>query len=66
MHADLPLIVTLASAFGLALLLGVLATRLRHASRWLAIWLAGVLIGPHHPGLRRRRGARARNWPRSA
>jgi len=49
MHADLPLIVTLASAFGLALLLGVLATRLRLPAL-VGYLAAGVLIGPHTPG----------------
>jgi len=49
MHADLPLIVTLASAFGLALLLGVLATRLRLPAL-VGYLVAGVLIGPHTPG----------------
>ncbi|MBU3693917.1 MAG: sodium:proton antiporter [Rhodocyclaceae bacterium] len=49
MHADLPLIVTLASAFGLALLLGVVATRLRLPAL-VGYLAAGVLIGPHTPG----------------
>jgi len=49
MHADLPLIVTLASAFGLALLLGVAATRLRLPAL-VGYLAAGALIGPHTPG----------------
>jgi len=49
MHADLPLIATLASAFGLALLLGVLATRLQLPAL-VGYLAAGVLIGPHTPG----------------
>ena len=49
MHADLPLIVTLASAFGLALLLGVAATRLRLPAL-IGYLAAGALIGPYTPG----------------
>ena len=49
MHADLPLVVTLASALVLALLLGVLATRL-HLPALVGYLAAGVLIGPHTPG----------------
>ncbi len=46
---SLPLIATLASAFGLALILGVAAARLRLPAL-VGYLLAGVLIGPFTPG----------------
>jgi CPA2 family monovalent cation:H+ antiporter-2 len=49
MHADMPLIVTLAAALGLALVLGFAATRLRLPAL-VGYLVAGVLIGPHTPG----------------
>ena len=49
MHANMPLIVTLAAALGLALLLGFVAVRLRLPAL-VGYLLAGVLIGPHTPG----------------
>jgi CPA2 family monovalent cation:H+ antiporter-2 len=49
MHQDMPLIVTLAVAFGLALALGFVAARLRLPAL-VGYLLAGVLIGPHTPG----------------
>ncbi|NBU58844.1 MAG: sodium:proton antiporter [Betaproteobacteria bacterium] len=49
MHADLPLIITLASAFGLALVLGFVASRLGLPTL-VGYLAAGVLIGPHTPG----------------
>jgi CPA2 family monovalent cation:H+ antiporter-2 len=45
----MPLIVTLASAFALALVLGFVAARLRLPAL-VGYLLAGVLIGPHTPG----------------
>ena len=45
----MPLIVTLAAALGLALMLGVLAVRLRLPAL-VGYLLAGVLLGPHTPG----------------
>jgi CPA2 family monovalent cation:H+ antiporter-2 len=49
MHANMPLIVTLAAALGLALLLGYIASRLRMPAL-VGYLLAGILIGPHTPG----------------
>ncbi len=45
----MPLIVTLAAAFGLALVLGFIASRLKLPAL-VGYLLAGVLIGPHTPG----------------
>lgn len=50
MHHDLPLITTLALALGGALILGFLALRLKLPAL-IGYLLAGVLIGPHTPGL---------------
>ena len=44
-----PLITTIAAAFGLALLLGFAATRLR-VPALVGYLLAGILIGPFTPG----------------
>src|SRR5262252_3546558 len=49
MHASMPLIVTLAAALGLALALGLIASRLRLPAL-VGYLLAGVLIGPSTPG----------------
>ncbi|MBN8510100.1 MAG: cation:proton antiporter [Burkholderiales bacterium] len=49
MHAPMPLIVTMAAAFGLALLLGFAAARLKLPAL-VGYLLAGVLIGPFTPG----------------
>ena len=49
MHADIPLIVTLAAALGLALVLGFVAARLKLPTL-VGYLLAGVIIGPHTPG----------------
>jgi CPA2 family monovalent cation:H+ antiporter-2 len=49
MHAHMPLIVTLAAAFGLSLLLGFAASRLGLPAL-VGYLLAGVLLGPHTPG----------------
>lgn len=49
MHNDYPLITTLAASFGLALILGFIALRLRLPAL-LGYLLAGVLIGPFTPG----------------
>jgi CPA2 family monovalent cation:H+ antiporter-2 len=49
MHANMPLIVTLAAALGLALLLGFVSMRLRLPTL-VGYLLAGVLLGPHTPG----------------
>ena len=49
MHADMPLIATLAAAFGLALALGLVAVKLRLPAL-VGYLLAGVVIGPHTPG----------------
>jgi CPA2 family monovalent cation:H+ antiporter-2 len=49
MPHSLPLITTLATAFGLALVLGVLAARLKLPAL-VGYLLAGVLIGPFTPG----------------
>ncbi|HSW23007.1 MAG TPA: cation:proton antiporter [Burkholderiaceae bacterium] len=49
MHASMPLIVTLATALGLALVLGFIASRLKLPAL-VGYLLAGVLIGPHTPG----------------
>jgi monovalent cation:H+ antiporter-2, CPA2 family len=49
MHADMPLIATLAAAFGLALVLGLVAVKLRLPAL-VGYLLAGVMIGPHTPG----------------
>ncbi len=45
----MPLIVTLAAAFGLALVFGFIASRLKLPAL-VGYLLAGVLIGPHTPG----------------
>ncbi|MEN3111059.1 YbaL family putative K(+) efflux transporter [Uliginosibacterium paludis] len=49
MHHDYPLITTLAASFGLALVFGFLALRLRLPAL-LGYLLAGILIGPFTPG----------------
>jgi CPA2 family monovalent cation:H+ antiporter-2 len=49
MHADMPLIVTLAAALGLSLILGFVASRLRLPAL-VGYLVAGILIGPHTPG----------------
>jgi CPA2 family monovalent cation:H+ antiporter-2 len=49
MHVSMPLIVTLATALGLALMLGYAAVRLKLPAL-VGYLLAGVLIGPHTPG----------------
>jgi CPA2 family monovalent cation:H+ antiporter-2 len=49
MAHNVPLIATLAAAFGLALLLGFLATRIR-LPPLVGYLLAGILIGPSTPG----------------
>ena len=49
MHGEMPLIATLAAAFGLALALGLLAVKLRLPAL-VGYLLAGVIIGPHTPG----------------
>ena len=49
MPHQLPLISTLASAFGLALVMGFVAIRLKLPAL-VGYLLAGVLIGPHTPG----------------
>ncbi|MDP3224511.1 MAG: cation:proton antiporter, partial [Rubrivivax sp.] len=49
MHQNIPLIVTLAVALGLALVLGFVAARLKLPAL-VGYLLAGVLIGPHTPG----------------
>src|SRR5262245_35455807 len=49
MHVEMPLVVTLAAAFGLALVFGLGATRLRLPAL-VGYLLAGVVIGPYTPG----------------
>lgn len=49
MHPEMPLVVTLASALGLALVLGFVAVRLG-VPALVGYLLAGVLMGPHTPG----------------
>jgi len=49
MHANMPLIVTLAAALGLALVLGFAASRLRLPAL-VGYLVAGLVIGPHSPG----------------
>ncbi len=49
MHASMPLIVTLATALGFALVFGFIASRLRLPAL-VGYLVAGVLIGPHTPG----------------
>jgi CPA2 family monovalent cation:H+ antiporter-2 len=49
MHGDMPLIVTLAAALGMALVLGFVANRLRLPAL-VGYLIAGFLIGPHTPG----------------
>ncbi|MEW6707465.1 MAG: YbaL family putative K(+) efflux transporter [Pseudomonadota bacterium] len=49
MHQSVPLITTLAAGFGLALLLGFIAARLKLPAL-VGYLLAGVLIGPGTPG----------------
>lgn len=46
---SVPLIATLATGFGLALVLGIAAVKLRLPAL-VGYLLAGVLIGPHTPG----------------
>ncbi|MGM9452271.1 cation:proton antiporter domain-containing protein [Legionella bozemanae] len=50
MHHSLPLITTIAMGFALALILGLIATRLKIPSL-VGYLLAGVVIGPYTPGL---------------
>jgi CPA2 family monovalent cation:H+ antiporter-2 len=47
----MPLVTTMAAAFGVAWVLGIAAQRLR-LSPIVGYLLAGVLVGPHTPGLR--------------
>ena len=61
----LPLITTIAAAFTAAWVLGIITQKLR-LSPIVGYLLAGVAIGPHTPGFRRRRAPRARSWPSSA
>jgi monovalent cation:H+ antiporter-2, CPA2 family len=49
MHPEMPLVVTLAVALGLALVLGFIAARLKLPAL-VGYLAAGVLIGPHTPG----------------
>ncbi|MGE0387366.1 MAG: cation:proton antiporter [Gammaproteobacteria bacterium] len=49
MHADMPLIVTLAASLGLALVFGLAAVRAKLPAL-VGYLLAGMLIGPHTPG----------------
>ncbi len=49
MHPDMPLVITLAAALGLALLLGFAAARLKLPAL-VGYLAAGVIIGPHTPG----------------
>ena len=49
MHENIPLITTLAAAFGFALVLGVLAVRLKLPAL-VGYLVAGILIGPFTPG----------------
>ena len=49
MEAHTPLLVTLAGAFGVAFVLGVLATKLR-LPPLVGYLLAGLVLGPHSPG----------------
>lgn len=49
MHPEMPLVVTLAAALGLALLLGFVAARLKLPAL-VGYLAAGVMIGPHTPG----------------
>ena len=49
MHNHIPLIATVAAAFGLALLFGLLAARLKLPAL-LGYLVAGVVIGPYTPG----------------
>ena len=65
MDHNVPLITTIAAGLGLALVLGFLAARLKLPAL-VGYLLAGMLIGPFTPGLRRRRAASPRSWPRSA
>ena len=48
-HAAVPLIATIAAGFGLALILGVAASRLK-LPPLVGYLLAGILIGPWTPG----------------
>jgi len=50
MHADMPLIITLAAALGLSLVLGFVASRLRLPAL-VGYLMAGVILGPNTPGL---------------
>jgi CPA2 family monovalent cation:H+ antiporter-2 len=49
MHPEMPLVVTLAAALGLALVLGFIAARLKLPAL-VGYLAAGVVIGPHTPG----------------
>ncbi len=49
MHPEMPLVVTLAAALGLALVLGFVAARLKLPAL-VGYLAAGVVIGPHTPG----------------
>jgi CPA2 family monovalent cation:H+ antiporter-2 len=49
MHPEMPLIVTMAAALGLALVLGFAASRARLPAL-VGYLVAGVLLGPHTPG----------------
>ncbi|HEV7915262.1 MAG TPA: cation:proton antiporter, partial [Albitalea sp.] len=49
MHHSVPLITTIAAAFGLALLLGFVAVKLRLPAL-VGYLLAGIVIGPATPG----------------
>ena len=49
MHPEMPLVVTLAAALGLALVFGFIAARLKLPAL-VGYLAAGVLLGPHTPG----------------
>ncbi len=62
---EIGLILTLASGFGAALLFGYITQRLG-LSPIVGYLLAGVVVGPNTPGLRRRRRRSPSNSRKSA
>ncbi len=65
MPHDTPLIATIVAGLGLAFVFGALANRFR-IPPLVGYLVAGVLVGPHHAGLRRRPASGAASWPKSA
>ena len=65
MPHEAELITTIAASLGLAMIMGFIAARLKMPPM-AGYLLAGIIIGPATPGIRRRRRRSPASWPRSA